>query len=66
MGIPSIGIVAVLVANVTFIAWATPPGESISLPASAWLQCHGLFARYLHANWALLFGYTLLLQLLTL
>lgn len=26
IGIPSIGIVAVLVANVTFIAWATPPG----------------------------------------
>lgn len=31
MGIPSIGIVAVLVANVTFIAWATPPGDSILL-----------------------------------
>lgn len=27
IGIPSIGIVAVLVANVTFIAWATPPGR---------------------------------------
>lgn len=27
MGIPAIGIVAVLVANVTFIAWATPPGD---------------------------------------
>ena len=26
MGIPSIGIVAVLVANVTFIGWVTPPG----------------------------------------
>ena len=28
MGIPAIGIVAVLVANVTFIAYATPPGTS--------------------------------------
>ncbi len=26
MGIPAIGIVAVLVANVTFVAWVTPPG----------------------------------------
>ncbi len=25
MGIPAIGIVAVLVANVTFVAWVTPP-----------------------------------------
>ena len=27
MGIPAIGIVAVLVANVTFVAWVTPPGN---------------------------------------
>jgi len=26
MGIPAIGIVAVLVASVTFVAWVTPPG----------------------------------------
>ena len=30
MGIPAIGIVAVLVANVTFIAYATPPGVDIA------------------------------------
>ena len=28
MAIPAIGIVAVLVANVTFVAWTTPPGEA--------------------------------------
>ena len=28
MGIPAIGIVAVLVANVAFIAWSTPPGTN--------------------------------------
>ena len=39
MGIPSIGIVAVLVANVTFIAWATPPGAAVLLlyTVNAWL-----------------------------
>ena len=29
MGIPAIGIVAVLLANVTFVAWVTPPGQLV-------------------------------------
>ena len=32
MGIPAIGIVAVLVANVAFIAWSTPPGNNSIIP----------------------------------
>ena len=64
MGIPAIGIVAVLVANVTFIAWATPPGELVSHIQSslASTQCRsgcpvyifhtfGIQTR-LHTNWS--------------
>ncbi len=32
MGIPAIGIVAVLVANVTFSAWQSPPGKNPAPP----------------------------------
>lgn len=48
MAIPAIGIVAVLVANVTFVAWVTPPGMPIS--AVELLQCHSMhFIRTPHA-----------------
>ena len=47
MGIPAIGIVAVLVANVTFIAWATPPGGS----APYWAGCdYPIFTSFLIVN----------------
>lgn len=47
IGIPSIGIVAVLVANVTFIAWATPPGG----PTPYWLGCdYPMFTAFLIVN----------------
>ncbi|KAL3145896.1 hypothetical protein ABBQ38_015264 [Trebouxia sp. C0009 RCD-2024] len=44
MGIPAIGIVAVLVANVTFITWSTPPGG----PTPYWQGCdYPMFTSFL-------------------
>ena len=49
MAIPAIGIVAVLVANVTFVAWTTPPGLQLLPGACCATAFKACCCQHLHA-----------------